>query len=209
MYIIKKISPSSSGERLLLLIAAPDGETKTLSVRCDVYRRLGLAKGEISDETYDEIVSESVRGDALAKGLNILGYGANSPLQLKNKLRRAGFSEETSEETAAELCRLGYMDEKGDACRIAEELAHRGYGQKRILASLRAKGYCEEALCSVIESFEEINFVENCIRVARVKFKKLKNDRAEVQKALAKLLNLGYNVGDAKKALETILSERN
>ena len=45
MYIIKKISPSSSGERLLLLIAASDGETKTLSIRSDVYRRLGLAKG--------------------------------------------------------------------------------------------------------------------------------------------------------------------
>jgi SOS response regulatory protein OraA/RecX len=101
------------------------------------------------------------------------------------------------------------MDEKGDACRIAEELARRGYGLKRIVASLRTKGYSDEALDSVIDSLEDVDFVENCTRVARVKFKKLKNDRAEVQKALAKLVNLGYNVSDAKVALETVLSEQN
>ena len=114
MYIINKISPSGSGDRLLLLIATPEGETETFSIRCDVYRRLALKKGEISDDTYNKIVYESVRGDALAKGLNILGYGANSPFQLKTKLRRAGFSDEISGEAIAELCRLGYMDEKGD-----------------------------------------------------------------------------------------------
>ncbi len=209
MCIIKRISTSGSGDKLLLLIAAPNGENKTIAVGCETYRRLGLTKGEISEATYRELIAASSYEAALTKGVRILGYGANSPRQLKNKLSRSGVSRENAEACVDELRARGYLNESADAKRLSEGLIKKGYGPKRILASLRSKGYSDEALEAVLEVFDEIDFEEACTRVAREKFKSLKNERAEVQKALAKLVNLGYNVSDAKKALETVLSEQN
>ena len=208
MYRINGISPSGSGERLLIKLVTPDGDTETISISCDAYRRLGLSKGEISEETYKRLAEASEYEEALIKGMHVLGYGANSPRQLRDKLRRAGVSSDNAREVVSELSRRGYLNESKDALRLSEGLIKRGYGPKRVLSSLRAKGYSDEALEAVLESFEDVNFVENCMRVAKVKFKKLQNDRAEVQKAVAKLINLGYNVSEAKIALEAVLSER-
>ena len=208
MYKINGISPSGSGERLLLKLVTPEGDTETLSISCEAYRRLGLAKGEISDETYERLTDASEYEDALIRGMRILGYGANSPKQLQDKLRRAGVSSDTAKKVVCELSRRGYLNESEDAIRIADSLIKKGYGAKRILSSLRAKGYSDKALQAVLESFDDVNFLENCTRVAKAKFKNLQNDRAEVQKAIAKLINLGYNVSEAKRALEVVLSER-
>lgn len=189
-------------------LVTPEGDTETLAVSCEAYRALGLSKGEISEETYERLAEESGYEEALIKGMRILGYGANSPRQLKDKLCRAGVSRDRAERVCDELRRRGYLNESEDANRIAEGLIKKGYGPKRILSSLRAKGYSEDALEAVSESFREIDFTENCTRVAKTRLKKLQNDRAEVQKAIAKLVNLGYNVSDAKIALAAVLSER-
>ena len=122
MYIIKKISPSSSGDKLLLLVVTPEGESEALKVGCETYRRLGLAKGEISEATYRELISASSYEEALTKGVRILGYGANSPRQLKNKLSRSGVSRENTEACVDELRARGYLNESADAQRLAEGL---------------------------------------------------------------------------------------
>ena len=180
MYVLKKISPSGSGDRLLLLIIAPDGESETVRVSPETYRRFGLKKGELSEEQYSEIVSTSSYEEALAKGIRILGYGANSPRQLKDKLSRSGVSRETAEACVDEICARGYINESYDAQRLAESLIKKGYGPKRVLASLRSKGYSDEAVDAVLEVFEATDFEKACTRVARVKFKRLSNERSEV-----------------------------
>ena len=205
MYKINGITAGQGG-RILLKIASPDGKTEALSVSPEAYRRLAIKKGELTAEEYESIARESEREAALAKGLRVLAYGANSPKQLKDKLRRAGISRENAESVTSELAEKGYLRENEDAARIAESLLGRGWGLKRIISSLRAKGYSQAACEFAEESLSEVDFFEACERVAKAKFKNLTADRTEVQKAIAKLVALGYNVSEAKAAVSAILN---
>lgn len=202
---IERITASSNGERILLKLADDGGETEVLSVSCESYRALALKKGDISDELYERLVEVSEYEAALIKGARILGYGANSKKQLKAKLGRAGIKRELAESVAERLSRDGYVNESEDALRLAQGLIKKGYGPRRIISSLKSKGYSDDSLDSVHELFSKTDFEENCTRIAKARLKNLKNDRAEVQKAIAKLVNLGYNVGEAKKAIENML----
>lgn len=208
MYKITDIGTSGSGERLLLKISTPEGESTSVAISSAAYRKLELKKGEISEKTYEALISRADYEEALIRGMRILGYGANSPKQLEEKLCRAGVKRESAARVTRELIRRGYLNEVDDAWRIAEGLIEKRYGRRRIIASLRAKGYSEGALSQVDERLSEVDFVELCTEAARAKFKRLENDRTEVQKAIAKLMALGYNVNEAKSALTVILSER-
>ena len=138
---------------------------------------------------------------AKQKGLLLLGYGAVSAGAMKIKLVQKGFSEEISGAAVEYLEEKGYIDEKRDAVRLCESLVRKKYGRKRILSSVRAKGYGESALFVADEYLDGIDFTELCVLAIRSKFKYLPTDRAEMQKALAKLVALGYNVNEAKNAL--------
>ena len=209
MYKIERITASSSGDRLLLKVSDGGGAVETISISCEKFQSLGLAKGEISDRVYDALVEASGYEQALIKGVRILGYGANSQKQVEAKLCRSGISRSVAHKVSSELSCRGYLNEESDAIRLSEGLIRKGYGRRRIIAALRAKGYSDEALNSVEQTLDEMDLDDACIRVARAKLKGLKNERAEVQKAIAKLVNLGYNVSEAKRAIETVLSERN
>ena len=205
MYKIVKVSPSGSGERLLLSLVSPDGDKESIAISCDGYRALDLKKGELSDEKYKALSERSDKEEALLKGMRILGFGANSPRQLEEKLCRGGISRDVARETAKELVRRGYLNENEDAARLSEALFKKGYGRKRIIAALRAKGYSQAALDVADQAMSELDFERACIEVARKKIKNLTPDRASAQKAIAKLVGLGYNVSEAKSAVEALL----
>ena len=207
MYRIDGISAGQGG-RIILKLTLPRGATEILAIDAEAFRRLDVRKGEISHEEYKSLAEESERGAALAKGLRILAYGANSPRQLKDKLCRAGVSRERAESVARELSEKGYLKENEDAVRMAESMLERGWGLKRIISALRTKGYSDEACEAAVESLSDVDFAERCTAVAKKRLKNLSPDRAEVQKAIAKLVNLGYNVSEAKKAVSAVLSER-
>ena len=208
MYKIEGIFRGSSDDRVILKILTPDGKTETVSVSLMTYREMGIKKGEISEGLYDKIVNASLDEDALKKGLRVLSYGANSSKRLADKLVRSGVSRSRAEMTAEELKKRGYIMEDEDARRLAEEMLRRGWGERRILSSIRSKGYSAETVETVAEYLSEVDFVERCAQTVRKKFKCLPSDRAELQKAIAKLVNLGYNVNDAKKALAEVMSEQ-
>ena len=129
---------------------------------------------------------------ARQKGLLILGYGAYSAKATKQKLRQKGFSEAAADDAVEYLIEKKFLDEKRDALRLCESLIRKKYGRKRILSSLCAKGYGDEA----ISAAEEL-----CREVIKIKFKELPKDRSEMQKAIAKLSALGYNIGEIKAAM--------
>jgi SOS response regulatory protein OraA/RecX len=207
MYEIKQISTSGSGERLLLKLLSPDGESESVSISCDAYRELGLKKGEISDEIYEKLIVRTDYEDALIKGIRILGYGANSKKQLALKLCRVGISRENAKRACDELSARGYLDEKNDALRIAEGMLAKKYGKRKILASLRAKGYSDDAISFVDGELLGYDFLTPCTELVRKRMKNLTADRAQIQKAIAKLVGLGYNVGEAKQAVMRALNE--
>ena len=207
MYKIVKISPSGCGERLLLSLLSSDGDKESIAVSCDGYRALDLKKGELSEEKYKALTELRDKEEALLKGMRILGFGVNSPRQLEAKLCRGGISRSVARETAGELARRGYLNENDDARRLTESLFKKGWGRKRIIAALRAKGYSQGAIDAADESMSGLDFERACIEVARKRIKNLPRDRAELQKAIAKLVALGYNVSEAKSAITALLRE--
>ena len=207
MYEIISIGPSGRGERLLLKLSTPSGE-ETLSVSADGYRELGLARGEISEAQYRGLKRIGSHEAALSKGFSILGYGANSKNQLVTKLSRGGISRSEATAVANELESRGYLNEEEDARRIAEGLVKKLYGPKRIISALRSKGYSEDAVAAATEWLEELDTRERCRQAAAKKIKNPPTNRAEAQKAIAKLIALGYNVNDAKYALTALISEK-
>lgn len=138
---------------------------------------------------------------AKQKGLSILAYSAYSARATKNKLIQKGFSEEIADYAVEYLTEKGYIDEKRDATRLCEALIKKKYGRKRIISSLCAKGYGDEAVIAAEEFLEKVDFTELCREVIKIKFGQFPKDRAEMQKAIAKLVALGYNVGEIKAAV--------
>ena len=137
---------------------------------------------------------------AKQKGLLILGYGAYSASAVKGKLRGKGFSEEAAEAAVEYLVEKKYIDEKRDATRLCESLIKKKYGKRRILSAISAKGYGEEAISAAEEFLETVDFVELCREAIKIKFRQIPTERAEMQKAIAKLVALGYNVSEIKSA---------
>lgn len=137
---------------------------------------------------------------AKQKGLLILGYGAYSASAVKGKLRMKGFSEEIAEAAVEYLIEKKYIDEKRDATRLCESLVKKKYGKRRILSAISAKGYGEEALFAAEEFLETVDFVELCREAIKIKLRQIPEDRSEMQKAIAKLVALGYNVSEIKSA---------
>ena len=93
-------------------------------------------------------ISDSELTRAKQKGLAILAYSAYSAKAVKTKLMQKGFSEEISESVIEYLTEKGFLNEVRDATRLCESLLKKKYGRKRILSSLRAKGYGDDAFCA-------------------------------------------------------------
>ena len=205
MYEIISIGTSGQGERLLLKLSTPEGD-ETLSISSDGYRELKLSRGEISEAQYRGLKRINMHESALSKGFSILGYGANSKNQLVVKLTRGGISKDEALSVAHELERRGYLNEDEDAHRIAEGLVRKLYGPKRVISALRSKGYSDTAISAAAEWLETVDTRQNCLLAAEKRIKKAPQDRAEAQKAIAKLIALGYNINDAKYALTALIS---
>ena len=138
---------------------------------------------------------------AKQKGLLMLGYGALSARATKTRLIQKGFSEEAAQAAVEYLIEKKYIDENRDAVRLSESLIKKKYGKRRILSAISAKGYGEAALAAVEEYLDTVDFVELCRDLIKIKLKEMPKDRAEMQKAIAKLVALGYNVSEIKSAL--------
>jgi SOS response regulatory protein OraA/RecX len=208
MYELTEILPAASGERILLRLISDSGEAVTVNISCKTYSELALKKGELSDSVADKLLTEADFEKAVIKGMNILGFGANSAQTLKTKLAQKGFSPSTAEKAVRYLKDRGYIDETKDVLRLCESMLKKKYGQKRILSALRAKGYGHDAINKAEKALADVDFTENCVELIKIKFKQLPKDRPEMQKAIAKLVALGYNVGEIKNALRIAAGER-
>ena len=207
MYRLAEVLPAPSGERLLLRVVSPEGETVTVNISCGAYKKLSLSMGELDASVAKKLLETAKYEKAVMKGISILGYGPNSVSRLSEKLRIAGFSEVTACRAAEYLEKKGYIDEKKDAVRLCESMIGKRYGKRRILSSIRAKGYGDGGIMAAEEYLSGVDFVELCASAARAKFKYLPSDSGEMKKTLAKLLALGYNVSEAKAALKLLSRE--
>ena len=207
MYLLKDITPSGGGDRIILRLVG-DSEQALITVPTEAIAKYDLKKGcSVSRELYAELTDDAELDGAMRKGLAILGYGSNSKARLEEKLARHGYSRDTAQRAVLELEGRGYIDEEKDALRLCDSMISKKYGPRKILMSLRTRGYGREVLQKADEFLGEIDFTEVCAALIRIKVKKIPENREEMKKLLAKLTALGYNVGEVRKALELLRGE--
>lgn len=207
MYLLKNITPTGGGDRVVLQLVG-NNEQALLTVDPADLRRFELKKGcEVSEETYDRIVRSAEHEKAIRQGLLILGYGTNSASRLSEKLIHRGFSSTVAEKAVAELTERGYIDEEKDVRRLCDSMISKKYGPRKILTALRGKGYGRRMLGLAEEFLGETDFSVVCEGLIRAKVKKAPENRDEMKKLVAKLSSFGYNMGDIKSALCRVFNE--
>ena len=95
-------------------------------------------KGEIDADTLSFLRREHAVCAALATALRSLAAGSCSCLQLQQKLCAKGVARDVAQECVAVLVQKGYLCERESALAAAESDLRKLWGDRRILADLRA-----------------------------------------------------------------------
>jgi regulatory protein len=86
----------------------------------------------------------------MCRALNLLWYRARSEAEIRDRLRRYGYAEETIEGALLRLRELGYLDDAEFARTKAREKGRR-YGPQRVSAELKKSGVAEALAREVVE----------------------------------------------------------
>ena len=142
---------------------------------------------------------------ALDKALRALAGRARSEGEILEKLRRAGFAEETIAQTMAQLDRAGLLDDEAFAGAWAAARARRAVGPHRIAHELRQKGVDAQTASLALES---VDGEEALAAAAALAARYLRRGGENVERrALAALQRRGYGYADARRALEKAHAE--
>jgi regulatory protein len=111
----------------------------------------GLTEGAaFSCQELDRVRVAGERPLAMGRALNLLGYRARSEAEVRDRLRRYGYVDETIEVVVLRLQELGYLNDSEFARQKAREKARR-YGPRRVSVELRKSGVGEALAHEVVE----------------------------------------------------------
>jgi regulatory protein len=151
--------------------------------------REGVALG------FEELEAARVAGEralAMNRALHFLGYRARSRKEVRDRLRRYGYAEETIGAVIGRLAELGYLDDEEFARTAAREKARR-YGPRRVTADLRRSGVDPELAQDVVEEeFAERSEVEAARSAAARRYNKGGSD-ADARRVYGFLMRRGYS----------------
>jgi regulatory protein len=155
----------------------------------------GLREGvALSLEELDGARVAGERALAMARALNFLGYRARSEKEVRDRLRRYGYGEETVEGVVVRLKELGYLDDEDFARLVVREKARR-YGPRRVSAELRKSGVDAELARGVVEEeFAGRGEVEQARSAAARRYNRGGSD-AEARRVYGFLMRRGYSAG--------------
>lgn len=160
--------------------------------------------GEISPEDYDFFCREAEFCEAVGIGMRSLGAGLESRARLLQKLRVRGVAPEVARAAAEELARRGFLDEIGGAVREAERGMAKYWGDRRILADIRAKGYPPAACRAAQKHLAGEDRVARLAALLRRRHIARPREEREAAKLFAALSRYGYSAEDIRRALETM-----
>ena len=210
---ISRVRAADGGAKLVLSVTiAEGGQTRKeeLPVFASRFEKAPAA-GEIDAETLAFLRREAALCAALEQGLRSLSVGSVSRVSLTRKLRAKGVDKEIAEAAVAELDGRGYLREADGAVREAEKGLAKLWGDRRILADLRGKGYGDEALVAVRERLADEDSVARCRRLLqkkRIPIDRAADDRNAANKLIAALMRYGYGADEIRDALRAELEER-
>jgi regulatory protein len=162
-------------------------------IDADVAVERGLREGVALG--LEELEAARVAGEralAMNRALHFLGYRARSRSEVRERLRRYGYGEETVRAVIGRLEELGYLDDEEFARTVVREKARR-YGPRRVSADLRRSGVDTELAQSIVEEeFAERSEVEAARSAAARRYNRGGSD-AEARRVYGFLVRRGYS----------------
>ena len=154
----------------------------------------GLREGAVlSSEELHRVRVSGERPLAMGMAFNLLGYRARSEAEVRERLGRHGYLEETVEGVIRRLKELGYLDDEEFARLKAREKARR-YGPRRVSAELRQGGIDEELARSVVaEEFAGREELGEARSAAARRYNGLSGSDAEARRVYGFLVRRGYS----------------
>jgi regulatory protein len=164
-------------------------------IDADVATERGLREGVVlSSEELEEMRVAGERALATGRALHFLGYRARSRREVRDRLRRYGYREETVEAVLRRLEELGYLDDEEFARTAAREKARR-YGPRRVSAELRRSGVDAELAQDVVEEeFASRGEVQEARSAAARRYNR-GGSNAEARRVYGFLMRRGYSAG--------------
>ncbi len=207
---VRGLRAQNDGAEILVQVLLDNGEhreQKSLLLSAEQYYELKPTRGVISEELYDKLEAASRLSHAIRAGENLLSYGSNSEQMLSRKLVQRGYSREVASAAAAKLSEMGLIDEDKDLRREVEKCLSKLWGAKRISAHLWSRGFSGEAIARLPELLEEVDFAENCARLAQKHYGGIPESTEEQRRVFAGLARYGYTLGEIREAREKLKIE--
>jgi regulatory protein len=158
-----------------------------------VAAEIGLVEGaSFSPEQLGRARIAGERPLAMGRAFNLLGYRARSEAELRERLRRYGYVEETIDGVVLRLEELGYVDDVEFAREKAHEKARR-YGPRRVSVELKRSGVGEDLVREVVEEeFAGRSEVDEARAAAARRYNGRGSD-AEARRVYGFLVRRGYS----------------
>ena len=162
-------------------------------IDADVAAERGLREGvALGLEELEEVRVAGERALAMNRALHFLGYRARSRREVRERLQRYGYGEETVEVVVGRLEELGYLDDEEFARAAAREKARR-YGPRRVLGELRRSGVDAELAQGVVnDEFAQRSELEEARSLAARRYNRGGSD-AEARRVYGFLMRRGYS----------------
>jgi regulatory protein len=162
-------------------------------IDADVALERGLREGAaFSSEELEEARVAGERALAMARALHFLGYRARSRKEVRDRLRRYGYGDETVDGVVGRLEELGYLDDEEFARTAAREKARR-YGPRRVSAELRRSGVDAELAQGVVEEEFSIKSEAEAARLAAERRYNKGGSDAHARRVYGFLMRRGYS----------------
>ena len=151
----------------------------------------------ISDERFEELYEISSLATAVVKAQRLLSLSDHSKKQLSAKLSRYGIDRQYADRAALIMEERGFIDEKGQAERMALSYCQKKlWGKKRIAQDLLSKGYGRDAVVRAVELIPKSEYDTALRTVIEKKYPEPAEDRKEFDRRVAALIRLGLSTGD-------------
>ena len=147
---------------------------------------------------------------ALNDAVALLAQRARASGEIRQKLRRKLYMEDTIEMVLYKLEKERFLDDEAFARDWAASRARSQIGRSRILQELRMKGIPQEMAEEALEELDEEEGDEAAAALARKLLKryvKEEDQRKAMQKLLAAMARRGYGYEASRRAVETAIEQ--
>ncbi len=183
-------------------------EEMQLLITRDIWAERPLSEGEELDfEEYSQWLLPRQYPAALNKAVTMLAQRAHASGEIRQKLERAHYLEDTIDMVLYKLEKERLINDEAFAREYAASCARRQMGRSRIRMELTRKGLPRVLVDRALEELCEEEADEAAIRLAQKLLRRHNGEdtRKEMQKVLAAMARRGYSYEDSRSAIEAAI----